>query len=137
MDRLVGRAAEHAARTECVRGHPFDDENTIMRTRGDGRKYRACRTCERAHSRKADAKLGKSPQKAHDRLNTLPLPSAPLVDAIARFGKRAVLRGASEERVYQRARSTGRISMAYADEWAVRMGLHPAELFGEDWWQDR
>lgn len=36
------------ARTHCPRGHAYDAANTAVNTRGDGRKFRVCRTCDRA-----------------------------------------------------------------------------------------
>lgn len=41
-------AAQNAARTHCVRGHPFDEANTYMQ---QGR--RGCRECRRLRLRKA------------------------------------------------------------------------------------
>ena len=40
--RGVGPPAINAAKTECLRGHPFDADNTY-----DARGYRACRACDR------------------------------------------------------------------------------------------
>lgn len=41
------RAAENAAKTHCVRGHPFDDENTRISPKG----LRICRECGRDRMR--------------------------------------------------------------------------------------
>ena len=41
--RGAGPTALNAQRTECYRGHPFDDENTYVGPRGN----RACRECAR------------------------------------------------------------------------------------------
>lgn len=46
--------ARNAAKTHCVRGHPFDDANTRPVLR-DGRVYRACRACARFHAAKRGA----------------------------------------------------------------------------------
>lgn len=35
----------NAAKRHCVRGHPFDEENTYVMTRPDGRVCRQCRRC--------------------------------------------------------------------------------------------
>lgn len=42
----------NAAKTHCPQGHPYDEVNTIHARRGNGRKFRACRTCQRAVSEK-------------------------------------------------------------------------------------
>lgn len=40
-------AGRNAAKTECPQGHPYDDENTLIRANGN----RVCRTCDNARSR--------------------------------------------------------------------------------------
>lgn len=40
-----------ARRTECERGHPFDEQNTIIRKGARGGLRRICRACERIRSR--------------------------------------------------------------------------------------
>jgi RNase P subunit RPR2 len=35
-----------AKRTHCAKGHPFDEANTNIRRRSDGRILRTCRKCE-------------------------------------------------------------------------------------------
>jgi hypothetical protein len=47
-----GIAARHARRTECSKGHPFDAENTAVRS-GGGRR---CRTCQREATRASEAR---------------------------------------------------------------------------------
>lgn len=37
---------DHAAKTECPKGHPYDEKNTYHGTNG-----RACRECQREHQR--------------------------------------------------------------------------------------
>jgi hypothetical protein len=44
--RGVGPAAIHAAKTHCVNGHPFDEENTYV-----FKRWRQCRTCNNENSR--------------------------------------------------------------------------------------
>jgi len=39
--------ARQIARTHCVRGHPFDEQNTAI----DHRGHRSCRTCANIHHR--------------------------------------------------------------------------------------
>lgn len=43
--RGVGASAQAARKTECSKGHPFDDENTYIYPSGT----RGCRACARAH----------------------------------------------------------------------------------------
>lgn len=50
--RGVGRSAEKARQTHCIRGHEFNDENTRYSTKG----HRICRTCKLARFRDAYAK---------------------------------------------------------------------------------
>ncbi|MGW6747602.1 HNH endonuclease signature motif containing protein [Streptomyces sp. NPDC055006] len=45
--RGVSPTALHAAKTRCVSGHPFDEENTRVTAQG----ARRCRTCHREASR--------------------------------------------------------------------------------------
>lgn len=47
--RGIGVAAQHAAKTECVNGHPFTGENLILRSNG---VWRDCRECHRAKDRR-------------------------------------------------------------------------------------
>ena len=42
-------AALNSTKTECLRGHPFDDENTYRRPDGD----RGCRACMKIRARRA------------------------------------------------------------------------------------
>ncbi len=44
--RGVSGAAQNAAKTHCVRGHAFTDENTYVYIR-DGWQHRGCRACKR------------------------------------------------------------------------------------------
>lgn len=46
--RSVGPVAENAAKTHCIHGHPFDEENTHIER--DGK--RRCRTCDRERQRR-------------------------------------------------------------------------------------
>lgn len=50
--RGVGVTAVHAAKTQCVNGHAFDETNTSYRTGG-----RACRACRAEASRRYRAKV--------------------------------------------------------------------------------
>lgn len=77
------------------------------------------------------------------------LPAAPLVGLVARsggprlaaieYGTRRYLtpsRLEALERAYQRAARAGRLTVYAADELAVRLlGLHPAEVWGDAWWE--
>lgn len=51
--RGIGPAAQHARTTHCPQGHPYSGSNLIIGKRGDGRTYRACRSCKNAHDRAA------------------------------------------------------------------------------------
>lgn len=46
--RGVGPTAVNAEKSECSRGHAFDEANTYWRPKGDGRD---CRECRRSHGR--------------------------------------------------------------------------------------
>jgi hypothetical protein len=77
------------------------------------------------------------------------LPSGPIVALIARcggprlaaeeYGTRHALTPARMEaldRAFYRAQQLGRLTVYAADELAVRLlGLHPAEVWGESWWE--
>ena len=41
-----GPLALNARKTHCLRGHPFDTENTYLRPSKTGRPARVCRTCQ-------------------------------------------------------------------------------------------
>jgi hypothetical protein len=51
MLRGAGPIAENAAKTHCKYGHPFDEENTILRPNRPG--TRECRACHRRDRNKA------------------------------------------------------------------------------------
>jgi hypothetical protein len=48
--RSEALTARNARKTHCLRGHPFDEANTIETVR-DGRLHRTCRECDRSKSR--------------------------------------------------------------------------------------
>lgn len=79
------------------------------------------------------------------------LPVGPLVDYVERVaieraesvkgqisGVSAVLRpfGDNVYRAYWRAKRAGTITVWQADRLACALGVHPCELWGEDWWAD-
>ncbi len=39
------------AQTHCLRGHPFDEENTRWRSTKNGGRKRSCRECDRMHAK--------------------------------------------------------------------------------------
>lgn len=49
--RGEGLTAINARKTHCLNGHEFDDANTYVYTRKDGREYRMCRECQRKRDR--------------------------------------------------------------------------------------
>ena len=49
--RGLNPAARHARQTHCIRGHPFDETNTIVTAEG----YRQCRTCNQERRARAAA----------------------------------------------------------------------------------
>ena len=44
------RYSQRQSQTECQNGHPFDDENTIIKVR-NGAESRECRQCRKAYNR--------------------------------------------------------------------------------------
>jgi major membrane immunogen (membrane-anchored lipoprotein) len=50
--RLVNRQNQHAKKTHCPKGHPYDTENTYVTPQG----FRHCRSCGRAASKRWAAK---------------------------------------------------------------------------------
>lgn len=55
-----GPSAKHAAMIRCVRGHPFDAENTKVMKDKHGYEHRRCRECLRLRKREAYAKRVRS-----------------------------------------------------------------------------
>jgi len=45
----VGRGVNNASKTECPKGHPYDEENTITYVKPNGRTRRCCRECARVN----------------------------------------------------------------------------------------
>ncbi len=45
--RGVGLSAQNAKKTHCIRGHPFNEDNTLYKMR-NGRLIRSCRACQQA-----------------------------------------------------------------------------------------
>ena len=50
-DRVRNGIHNNSNKTHCKRGHEYDEENTYL----DTRNKRACKTCQREHSRRYDA----------------------------------------------------------------------------------
>lgn len=46
LSRGNGVGARHARQTQCVHGHPFDEENTRIKIDSRGRRHRQCRSCD-------------------------------------------------------------------------------------------
>ena len=54
--RGEGVAARNMAKTHCLHGHPFDEENTAVRHRPGRPDSRVCKTCARLASRRSWAR---------------------------------------------------------------------------------
>lgn len=54
LDNVAHGTHAHAAQTECVNGHPFDEVNTYHRP---GRPHRTCRACTRDAKRRYQDRL--------------------------------------------------------------------------------
>ena len=52
----VGRGVNNASKTECPKGHPYDEENTITYKKPNGRFARHCRACERLNGKVQNVK---------------------------------------------------------------------------------
>lgn len=62
--RGTGFAAEHAKRTHCPKGHPYDEENTYVRPGRGGRDCNTCRSmASRAKAKRLKGKLSAVPIK--------------------------------------------------------------------------
>lgn len=48
----------NSGKTHCINGHPFDDENTLVRVRGNGVR-RECRICKKMLSKRRDRRAEK------------------------------------------------------------------------------
>ena len=69
--------------------------------------------------------------------NRRTLPLQPLLDLTELLGPCdiASLCGVARETVYRwRDGTTTTITPGDADRMAIRMGMHPAEIWGDDWW---
>ncbi len=45
----VGRGVNNSSKTECPKGHSYDEKNTITYVKPNGKSKRACRECARAN----------------------------------------------------------------------------------------
>jgi len=45
----VGRGVNNSSKTECPKGHPYDEKNTITYLKPNGKSRRCCRACARAN----------------------------------------------------------------------------------------
>lgn len=57
VDRGIGLTARNSRKSECSKGHPFDEINTYIRP---GTSWRSCRKCKAEASRKSCAKRRKA-----------------------------------------------------------------------------
>jgi hypothetical protein len=51
--KVPPKGEANRAKTHCVNGHPFDEENTWRTTNGRGNQVRVCRQCKRDVKRRA------------------------------------------------------------------------------------
>ncbi|MFV8317080.1 NUMOD4 motif-containing HNH endonuclease [Mycobacterium sp. 23] len=56
-----------ASKTHCPAGHEYSAENLVVSTRGDGREFRACRTCRRNHDAARRLAAGMRPRRFKSR----------------------------------------------------------------------
>jgi hypothetical protein len=113
----------------CIHGH---DKDVVGRA-SQGR----CAECVRIRNRekhREERAAAKRDKKPRDELNRLSVPFAPM-DAF--FKSRQVnmtkLLDPSERRQMFTMRKSNRITVAMADEWAIRCGVHPVEIWGLAW----
>ena len=50
-DVRVGRGVNNASKTECPKGHQYDESNTITYVKPNGKSARHCRACERLNGK--------------------------------------------------------------------------------------
>lgn len=120
----------------CKRGHPFVGDNLYVDPTG----YRRCRTCKRMCRQIREDPDAREPLRPLLR-TYLPveplrrLAPKPIHDelGVERGGLAAALTVA-QERKYHRAVSVGRVTLAAADELSVAFGYHPAEVWGDEYW---
>lgn len=58
--RGIGPSAANARKKTCNQGHAFDEDNTSIMRRPDGRTYRRCNACHRAHQAPINARRSRS-----------------------------------------------------------------------------
>jgi hypothetical protein len=86
---------------------------------------RGCR-CDICREAKSIARLAGRP-----RPSKLKLPYEPLVAALERTGQ---LQNLDPHRLYS-WRKAGGIQVYYADQWAIKFGFHPAQIWGMDFYE--
>lgn len=67
--RPTGAALTQRAKTHCPQGHPYDEANTRVGKRGDGRTFRICRACSLATTHKLrgpEKPLHRGPRRARE-----------------------------------------------------------------------
>jgi len=52
----VGRGVNNASKTECSKGHPYDEKNTIKYKKPNGKFARHCRACARLNGKVQNVK---------------------------------------------------------------------------------
>ena len=88
-----------------------------------------CKGCAPELSRRSRANAGR---RTLDALDRTMIDTAPLLPFLRRRGWSDGQPGA--DTAYRIMKGRSRISLAKADELCIRMGYHPALVFGDAWW---
>lgn len=107
----------------CVRGHEIAEVGRYANGN--------CRACNVASVRSSRANRGR---RMKDTLERTSISAGPLVEFLARREFTTTDPDYWYALAIVRGRRT-RISLGRADELCVRMGYHPAEIFGSLWWE--
>lgn len=120
----------------CIRGHDL----TVYRTTS------GCRACKRIRDKERWANRGQrpAPTPIGQRVSTMPLRPLlriatklqPLEGArgvAAIYAERFGVKQATAEKQYLRILQCATVPVYTADQWAIFLGRHPVELWGDEW----